>query len=220
MFFNKTTICVGCNTRVSDYEIKVKSENLGICQYCYSKLIPVKYVTPFSASKSVDYVICGFFYDKMMKKLIHKFKFRREWKIGELLVDMVYENIKGTEAFDGFDFMCAVPLSKRRFFNRGYNQAELLALGLSEKLGIKYDTCIYRSKNTLAQSSLNRVLRIENVKDAFVADKRKVEGKNIIIFDDIYTTGSTLEECAAELIKRGANRVIGLSVARAGRNIY
>jgi ComF family protein len=98
---------------------------------------------------------------------------------------------------------------------RGYNQAELLARALARRIGAGCDmTLLERSHERATQSTLQKQARAANVRGAFAASPR-VEGKSILIVDDICTTGETLRACAAALVRAGAERVCAVTVAKA-----
>ncbi len=112
------------------------------------------------------------------------------------------------------DSIVPVPLSRTRLRERGYNQAELIANHIAKITEKNLLNVLKRIKHTQAQANLSRKERIENVREAFVADN-KVNGLRIIVIDDVFTTGSTLNECAKALYKKGAKEVYGLTFASA-----
>ncbi len=217
LFDDGKTICIRCNQRVQN--TKIKCDSIGICTECYSKLKPVPPDSPFEGTEHIKYFFSSFFYEENIKKLIHRYKFYGQWKIAQLFSDILYNYLKDISHIKEFDFITCVPLSRKRFLNRGYNQSELIAKQLGDKLNIPYVSCVYRFKNTKVQSKLKRIYRTENTKNAFIADKEKVSNKRILLFDDIFTTGSTMNSCAGELINKGAESVIGISLAVV-RNSY
>ena len=99
---------------------------------------------------------------------------------------------------------------------RGYNQTELISKVIAENLQITYNSnTLIKNVNNKRQSSLNLENRINNVKDVFsLTEKQSVKNKNVILVDDIYTTGATLEECAKILKQAGAKNVLGLVIAK------
>lgn len=109
-----------------------------------------------------------------------------------------------------------IPLHKARFKNRGYNHAELLALGLSQKLNLPCYNLLERVKNTRSQVGLKKDERRENVKGAFLANPNFLISNysNIFLVDDILTTGSTLLSAANTLKRNGAKKVFGLTLAK------
>ena len=116
------------------------------------------------------------------------------------------------------DFIVDVPLHANRLKERGYNQAALLASALAEDINLPYlPNALQRHKETKIQHRLSAKERRENTADAFSAGKNggRVQGKTVILVDDILTSGSTLDNCAKVLKKLGAQRVYGVTVASA-----
>lgn len=108
-----------------------------------------------------------------------------------------------------------VPLAKRRKKWRGFNQAELLAKVLARELNLRIDTFgLIRIKHKKAQAKLNEAGRLANVKECFAWQGENLKNKNIILVDDVVTTGATLNECAKILKARGSGEVWGLVVAK------
>ncbi len=148
-----------------------------------------------------------------VKKSIERYKYFGERSIGKQYAKIMYEYVKHKNIFENVDFIASVPLSHKRLKTRGYNQAEYMAKQLANILGIKYIDVLERIRTTKPQNELNLNERIENVKGAFKTKNVDVSGKNIVIIDDIFTTGSTINECAAALKCAGANKVGFLTLA-------
>jgi ComF family protein len=122
--------------------------------------------------------------------------------------------------FAEYSLLIPVPLHVKRLRERGFNQSLLLAdkLGKKHKLPVSF-SLLKRHKFTLTQTGLNKTEREENIKGAFVVtDKKKVSDENIILVDDVYTTGATINECAKTLLKTGAQKVAVLTLARVIHN--
>jgi ComF family protein len=114
------------------------------------------------------------------------------------------------------DVVVPVPLHKRRLRNRGFNQAAHLARELSRHIAVLVDrTILVRHRRTAPQVDLDFDQRRENVRGAFRCVGPEVVGKSVLLVDDVCTTGSTLEACAAALRQGGATRVQALTLARA-----
>ncbi|MDD9956052.1 MAG: ComF family protein [Anaerolineaceae bacterium] len=114
------------------------------------------------------------------------------------------------------DFLVPVPLHPSRERERGYNQTRLMGQVLAQKLCIPLaDDALYRTGNTRAQVGLTRRQRLENVSNAFVVNAKRVQGCDLLLVDDVYTTGATLGECARALLAKGARSVFGLTLTRA-----
>jgi len=109
-----------------------------------------------------------------------------------------------------------VPLGVARRKERGYNQASLLAKPLALCFNIPYqEKALFRIRETESQVSLSREQRQQNVSEAFQAKSQLVRGKRVLVIDDVTTSGSTLDACADALLKADADRVYGLTLARA-----
>lgn len=170
------------------------------------------------------YVIDGAFaalsYKGIVKKLIYQFKYKPYLSdLKDSLVDLFYEAIIQNEIFqkiyENKPILVPIPLHKTRLRNRGYNHAQILATGLSEKLNLEALDLLERNRETKSQFGLDLKKRKENLKDAFILNtKYPPTGKNLLLVDDILTTGSTLFEAAKELKKKGVKRVWGLTLAR------
>lgn len=214
-----TIICVCCKEHFHPSKIAKSFNNLGICFECFKKLEPVPIFNPIEATKNVNYYISGYYYNDTLKSLIHRYKFSREYALSKLFSSMLYDRIKDIKELYDFDFITSVPISRQRFKSREFNQAELIARQVSALLDIPYVICIHKHRHTLPQSLLKRNMRKENIRDAFIADSERVSNKRILLVDDIITTGSTLNECAKELLSKNANFVAGISLAITKRKI-
>ena len=113
------------------------------------------------------------------------------------------------------DVIIPVPIHYKRYKERGYNQSEILSRFISKKMGIKFEAKVLKKiKYSEKQSRLNAKQRIANVFNTFVvSDRQKILEKTIILIDDIYTTGATVNECSRVLKENGASRVIVVTIA-------
>ena len=135
---------------------------------------------------------------------------------------MLLKNKKLCQFIKSYDIILSVPLHKKRLKERGYNQSQLIAKELvkeynlhNNKKMIYYNDVIIKTKNIKPQSTKNLKNRIQDVIGIYeIKNKEKIIGKNIIIFDDIYTTGSTANECKKILLEAGANNVGILALAK------
>ena len=123
-----------------------------------------------------------------------------------------------TENFiNKYDVIISVPIHNKRMKTRGYNQSKLIAKEIAINCGKEYyDNVIIKSKNIAPQSTLDMLERVKNIKEAFSIGKNseKISGKNVALFDDIFTTGSTVNECAKILKGIGANNVGVFTLAK------
>jgi ComF family protein len=149
-----------------------------------------------------------------LEALLRALKFSRHDFLDEALASLLEESLRRRGDL-GFDALVPVPMSRARERRRGYNQSELLARALSRRVAIPCDmTLLARGGKGTTQSTLPRRDRAANVRHAFAAEPA-VQGKSILIIDDICTTGETLRACASALLHSGAERVCALVVAKA-----
>jgi ComF family protein len=158
--------------------------------------------------------VAGF--ETVIMDTIHKFKYGRSISLGNALGSFMADFSFPSFDFSEYSLLVPVPLHIKRLRERGFNQSLFLAkeLGKKYKLPVNF-SLLKRCKFTLTQTGLNKNERERNIKGAFVvADKQKSAGENIILIDDVYTTGATINECARVLLKAGAQKVAVLTLAR------
>lgn len=154
-------------------------------------------------------------YDQHSKALVLKLKYGDRLEIAPLLATWLYT--RGHAFFDKSDLLMPVPLHPWRRITRKFNQSAVIARHLAPKIDLPVlDGVLKRTRHTPPQLG-DKKARSKNVANAFVvADKNlnKIKGKSILLIDDVYTTGSTVNECAAALLKHGAKEINVLTVAR------
>ena len=164
-------------------------------------------------------------YDQAMMHLIHCFKYNAKIQLAKPFSGLLLSTLNHYWDADSFDIVMPVPLSGNRIRQRGFNQAYLLIRGwqkIADQLAtdppgarISKDALI-RNRTTLPQTGLGRKARMENIENAFsIPERADVMQKRILLVDDVYTTGATVNECARELLDHGARSVDVLTVARA-----
>jgi ComF family protein len=154
-------------------------------------------------------------YDGPLRKLIHLFKFSGVYplanELGPLMTTCLPRDIRP-------DVIVPMPLHWLRQWKRGFNQSELLARVVGKRVGIPVRNAVRRRKSSAAQAGLTSAERRRNVAGAFEIRNRKlVEGKHVLLIDDVLTTGATAAACARALKSAGAARVTVLTLARADR---
>lgn len=145
-----------------------------------------------------------FFHGKTkVQHLLHKIKYRDRKEIAQKLGAVYGNTLRNTEFASGIDLIVPVPLHEKRRRSRGYNQSDLFATGLSESLGIAWsDKILKRSIYTETQTGKTRFERWGNVGNVFeVRNAGGIEGKHVLLVDDVITTGATLEACAHTLLQ-------------------
>lgn len=152
-----------------------------------------------------------FSYEEPIREKILQYKFEDK----AYLASTIYEFFMNNEKLYGFlkkyDIMIPIPISSSRKRERGYNQSELLARKISRMASIPIEMQVLKKvKHNQPQSSLNRQQRKQNVKNVYkVQNELKIQNKKILLFDDIYTTGSTANECA-RILKGAGNSTVGI----------
>jgi len=162
-----------------------------------------------------DYCISPLYYSGVVRKSILRFKFRGASGYAGAYAKLLSDCIRERPDI-GYDIISWVPLSSKRERSRGYDQAMLLALATALELdGVAAET-LKKTRDAQAQSELGDAAeRRANISGAYVAvDPELIDGKCILLIDDIVTTGSTLDECAYVLLSAGASRVVCAALAR------
>lgn len=157
-----------------------------------------------------------FKYDNLIRKLIIDYKFNEKPYLYRSFLEFLNNYQKEYIQFKIYDIIIPVPISKKRKKERGYNQSLLIARKISSKEKIKLgDKVISKVKNNNTQSKLNKEERAENVKNVYkITSNKEIINKNILLIDDIYTTGATLNECSRMLKKAGAKKIDVLTIAK------
>ena len=154
-------------------------------------------------------------YTGAMRQLIHTFKYADQHAPRQLFKRWL--QLAGNELFKDCEFIIPVPLSRQKLRARRYNQAAILAKDLAPDVGLKFEPQILRRrKNTLSQVGLTRDQRRRNLQGAFEVHQSKtaaIDGRSILLIDDVITTGTTVDTCARVLKHAGAARVDILSLA-------
>lgn len=226
---------------VCEKETSNKRKNKLICTDCLKNLAPsASFFCPNCEAKTADGALCfsclpiisnsrpKFYIDRLIhpfsykdpaiQKIIKAFKYKfikdLDGPIGKLMAGYL-EKIKNQIEFEEF-VAVPVPLHKRKFNFRGYNQTELIAAEISKTLKLEMvSDCLIKNRTTKDQAALKENRRLGNLKDAFVCAKPwLVCGKKVLLIDDVYTTGATMTECAKVLKEAGAKEIVSLVIAR------
>ena len=156
-------------------------------------------------------------YEGLIPAILAQFKYRGHSRLAKPLGDLLAGYRDPDLSFADYGLVIPVPLHPRRLRQRGFNQSLLLARRISRRHSLPLDfTALRRIRPTVPQTELSAAERQKNIRGAFaISDPRPVNGKNLLLVDDVYTTGATVEECAKVLIKAGARQVDVLTLARA-----
>lgn len=206
-------LCSNCYTKINInqkffcHECKISSKAGAFCSSCQTK------------SELNGLWISADYHNAIVAELIKKLKYSFNKNVAQILariaIDFIDRNPEIKQSYLLRDsLLIPVPLHKKRKSFRGFNQSELLAKSIAENTGLELDTNnLHRIKNTGAQAKLNRKERLGNVRDAFVWSGNNLYKKNIILIDDVSSTGATLNNCAKVLKENGAGEVWGLVLA-------
>lgn len=222
LFARKGYTCDCCGVEVFDYpthricnecsELLI-ADNFARCLKCGRKTVTEGVCLACKKElPTFDVGISALSYDGMSAAMINRFKNGERYLV-EFFCERMAERMKESGLLSSDLLIVCVPMTKEKKLTRGYNQAEELAKNLSLKLGLEFDSeVLEKRKETSEQKHLLRKERQENVKTAFFVHKRAfVRDKDILLIDDIMTTGATGSACARVLKNAGANKVIFLT---------
>jgi len=212
--------CLGCGQEGGVLCIKcgqdLSWQKIELCPVCRAESLSGK-ICLKCVDVSLAGALAGSVYEEtgLIGKLIKNFKYEYSTEAGRELCKLVSDQVRGMkDFFINFDMLVPVPLHSRRWAERGFNQAEILAMTIAKESGVQISACcLRRIKNTPRQAGLSRTDRVNNLKDAFLCQEN-VSGRKILLVDDVLTTGTTLIECARILRASGAKEVWGYTVAR------
>lgn len=206
------TYCLACSAVLATSE-------RWLCTACFAGLPQTNYhltldnpaAQKFYGRVPATYVLAWGRYSKgnAVQKLVHQLKYKNQPAIGEALGKRYGLTLSKMQWSSSFDWIVPVPLHARKLRQRGYNQSDYFARGLSASLAIPWhNQCLKRSKETDTQIQKGRIARLHNLAHAFsVTDSRVVQGKHILLVDDVITTGATLEACALSLLAVSASKI-------------
>jgi competence protein ComFC len=184
-------ICSDCSKKINiiNKKFKIKKENIEII--CYSSS----------------------YYNGAVMELIKRLKYRCDFRCGEVLSRLLIKTIE--EAQISYDILSFVPLHRKTFSKRGFNQSKFLAKLISNYAEKPVVACLKKIKQTRDQIGLDDEMRWDNLKGSFKAVNRKLfKDKKILFIDDVLTTGATAFCCSKELLNQGAKEVIILTAAK------
>ncbi len=221
LFFPK--ICCGCG-KWGSY----------LCSKCIAQITQTELVCPNCERAAIGgkthplcqkkYGLDGLWslgiYQGILRKAIQKLKYRFVQEMAEVLVNLMIEywakySPYFLQEIDQEWVIIPVPLYQKRQNWRGFNQSTAMGQILSNSLGLAYCDTLKRTRQTLPQVRLKSWQRRKNIKDAFsLTMNHELSTKNILLIDDVWTTGATLKECCYVLKKGGANKVWAITLAR------
>ena len=157
-----------------------------------------------------------FYSSGIAQKLLHFIKYKGDEDLGEYLGKYFMHHLREDAVFDHIDVIVPVPLHKSKLRARGYNQSEVLARGMAEILAVDVDSVsVIRLKKSETQTRKNRAERWQNVGGIFKVTTDDLQGKHVLLVDDVITTGATLEACGESILAGGAASLSIVALAAA-----
>ncbi len=194
---NRNFLCQKCNNTLKN-QAKFNVENFQKKEKYFKELLYI------------------FKYEGIIRKTILKYKFQEGSYLYKTFVKFILKNQKFFEFIKSYDTIVPVPISKKRYKERGYNQSYLIAKEISKKTKLELQNrCIIKRKDVIEQSKLNKEEREKNIKGVYeIIDKENLQNKRIILVDDIYTTGNTVNECCRILQKAQPKSISVIVIAK------
>lgn len=221
--------CWTCSTKLNIHDTncfcqscweKIKLTGKNYCQKCAKAIITSEGVCHECQNRKIFYdeIRSVGIYEDILKEAIHLYKFSSRWKMAFDFIQLINENIDRPYLQEN-DFFIPVPLTQQRLQERGFHQTYLITKHLGKKWNkLSFKDVLQKKKNTKPQSTLtNREERIHNLRDSFIINKKHIDlikNKNILLFDDVYTTGTTINECSKVLKQNGVNNIKILVLGR------
>ncbi len=192
----------------------------GYCDSCTGKIKPISGERCFACGQNIKYcdckhyvyhfdgIIAPYYNDGFAQDAIYGLKFADKFSCLDPFSNEMADLALKTFGKENIDMICFVPANKRSLYTRGFNQCELLANRISKRTGIPINKRILKKKNDVkTQHELNTIEeRFRNIRDAYYTTEM-INNKNILLVDDIKTSGASLDECARQLKFAGAERV-------------
>lgn len=207
-------LCDNCFSRLS-YDTK------NICLRCGKASFDGLTHPRCRTKNTIEGSFTGVVFNSVSKRLIYSFKYKPYLSgMRNFVGDLFYESLVQNEEFMKMSLqnpiLIPIPLSRKKLRKRGYNQAEILAKELSKKFGFPVIDCLIRVKETKSQVGLNKEKRKENTKGAFgvINHKSSIINSNVVLVDDVLTSGATMNEACSVLKKAGGGKVWALAFAK------
>lgn len=210
------SLCLTCNQSVGAPQM--------VCDKCWNSISKVEKISMnelwLVREKKEDIYFEDFFscfhFDETIQQIIHALKYEKMTKLAGEIIDKTLLNILENKKITACDLIIPIPLHKKRFKSRGYNQSALLAKELGNHLKIPtVENCLQRIKNTKSQTQLDAEERQQNIKHAFrIKNEHHIRNARILLLDDLITTGVTANECAKVLKDAGAKEIFVFTIAR------
>ena len=212
--------CVYCGDLIS-------SSQYHLCQECYTLLKELNDGCPVCSGVIVDGIcsICSdrkfypamnmtlFSYENVSKSAIHSLKFDGIKHIYKIFTPYIHNKIECLN--ERIDIITSVPMNRKKMIKRGYNQSKLIAKEIGKQAGIEFCEILKENSGAKQQRNLNYDERFINVIDRYkTINNNKFKDKVVLIIDDVFTTGATINECSRKLILSGAAKIFSITLVR------
>lgn len=181
-----------------------------LCSQCLNNIIDCRLY--YSNLDYIDNIEVCAIYNSFIKELMIEYKYNDKTYISRIFGEMILEKIVEKKMYINMDYISFIPSAKGELSRKGYNQSKILAEYIGKNLNFKIENLLIKTRRNKKQKDLNRYERFKNVEDIFISD-RVLNGKNILLIDDVVTTGYTLDFAAKALKSAGAKRVAAITVA-------
>ena len=214
-------VCAGCGHRgdwlCTQCAASLRPLGPNTCPRCGEPLAIARDGCPNCSSwpEEIGVAWAAFVFEGPLRESIHRFKYTGEFARGAYLAGLLGAFAQSVPALNsGIDMVCSIPLHRSRRRVRGFDQAEILARGVAEALGVRQGHELARVVATKSQVGQGAEARRRNVQGAFRWQGGPLDGARVLLVDDVFTTGSTFVAASGALIAAGAGRVDGLALAR------
>jgi ComF family protein len=212
--------CVSCGEPVSGKMNHLCSECRGLmkpldngCSVCSGVIHDGRCTICGDRKFYPDRHLSLFSYEKVSRAAVHSLKFEGMKHVYKVFLPYICSSIDSFN--EQIDIVTFVPMNRKKMVKRGYNQSKLLAGGVGIKTGIEFKELLRELSNSSPQRSLNYNERFINVIDRYeTVNNTKLKDKVILLIDDVFTTGATINECSRQLILSGAAKVFSITVVR------
>jgi len=211
--------CQACSKKIHLDEVLLCKDCFGQIENVSEDFTASQYERHFSKNKYISDYCAAYKFEKdsPLQILLHNLKYKNHFRNGFNLGQLTAKHNETKMNSWEVDLIVPVPLHRVKKAERGYNQSLYIGKGISQALNVKIGAGILRRRKlTDTQTKLHIDERKSNVENAFeVKNQKFVDSKNILLVDDVITTGSTINECAKVLLNSGANKIYAASIALA-----
>ena len=211
-------LCPGC------FETFAATEH-PVCSFCINRLPYTNFAT--LSDNPTEHMFVGrlqleaahsvFYFSKghTIQRMMHQLKYNNQPIMGEWMGVLLGNELKLSGRFNSIDHIIALPMEKSKERKRGYNQASVIANGVAKEMKVPVlEQAIIKSKKTSSQTRKDRQQRWMNIHDSFVVmQEEPLKNKNILLIDDVITTGATIDACGNQLLRAGVGKLFVASIA-------